>query len=137
MCAAGKSPRNANASVTTGLKCAPERGMNAMINAISANPVASELASSAIAVLPAASRSPMMPEPTTAASRSAVPSASAAADLIQLFLYRRVFQLLDRQGEKHVDASRQRGERIPEGAALLIVGSLHRRRIRHAPMRGE
>src|SRR5438132_8919153 len=100
--------------------------MNAISSAISANPVASELASSAIAMLPPASRSPMMPEPTTAASSSAVPTASAAADLIQL---------LDRQGEKEIDASRQRGKRILEGVALLLVGSFYRSRIRHAPVR--
>ena len=48
------------------------------ISVTSIAPVASVLASSAMATLPPASRSPMMPEPTTAASRNAVPSASAA-----------------------------------------------------------
>src|SRR5882672_6725993 len=131
----GKSPRTASASVTTGLKCAPERGVNATISAIRAKPVASELASSAIAVLPPARRSPMMPEPTTAASSSAVPTASAAADLIEFLFQRELFQLPDRQGEKKIDAPRQRAERILEGAAFLLVGSRHRGRIGHAPMR--
>jgi len=40
-------------------------------------PVASVLASSAMATFPPARRSPMMPEPTTVASSSAVPRASA------------------------------------------------------------
>ena len=42
-------------------------------------PVASEFASSAIAILPAARLSPMMPEPTTVASRNTVPKAFATA----------------------------------------------------------
>src|SRR5258708_28368921 len=50
-----------------------------MMRATSAAPVAIALASSAIAALPAASHSPIMPEPTTAIRRKAVPRASAAA----------------------------------------------------------
>lgn len=42
-------------------------------------PVAIEFASSAIAMLPPARRTPMIPEPTTAASNIAVPIASTAA----------------------------------------------------------
>ena len=49
------------------------------ISTTSAAPVASVFASSAMATFPPARRSPMMPEPTTAASRNAVPSASAAS----------------------------------------------------------
>src|ERR1700680_1474709 len=49
------------------------------MSATRVEPVAIVLASSAIATFPPASRSPMMPEPTTAASRKAVPSASATA----------------------------------------------------------
>src|SRR5215469_6597644 len=66
-------------SVTAGLRCAPETGPNARIRAIRAAPVAIVLASSAMAALPPASRSAMIPEPTTAASRNAVPRNSAAA----------------------------------------------------------
>ena len=55
--------------MTAGLKCAPEIGPNVKIKVVSAAPVASVLASRAIATLPPASRSPMMPEPTTAARR--------------------------------------------------------------------
>ncbi len=52
-------------------------GPNVRISTISALPVAMELARSAIATLPPDKRSPMMPEPTTAASKSAVPTHSA------------------------------------------------------------
>src|SRR5207302_3371497 len=70
-------PQNASASVTAGLKWAPEMGPKVRIKATSAAPVASVFASSATATLPPARRSPMMPEPTTAASSIAVPTASA------------------------------------------------------------
>src|SRR5579864_3637048 len=72
-------PSSASLSVTTGLKCAPDIGPNANINATSAAPVAIVFARSAIATFPPASRSPMMPEPITVARRRAVPSASATA----------------------------------------------------------
>src|SRR3569623_1884619 len=65
--------------VTAGLKRAPEIGPKVRISATSPAPVASELASKAKAPLPSASRSPMMPEPPTVASNSAVPTASAVA----------------------------------------------------------
>src|SRR4029453_9232605 len=70
-------PCDASASDTAGLKCAPEMGPNVRINPTGAAPVASGFASSAMATLPPASCSPMIPEPTTAASRKAVPRASA------------------------------------------------------------
>src|SRR5688500_12986984 len=70
---------DASARVTAGLKCAPEIGPNVRISATSAAPVAIVLASSAIASLPPASLSAMMPEPTTVASSIAVPSASERA----------------------------------------------------------
>src|SRR5579863_7766395 len=72
-------PCIASASVTAGLKWAPEIGPSARISATRAAPVARELASSARATFPPASRSAMIPDPTTAISRNAVPNASLAA----------------------------------------------------------
>src|SRR5436190_9374925 len=106
-----------------------------MISAISAKPVASELARSAIAALPPARRSPMMPEPTTAARSSAVPTASAAADLIHLFLQRQALELLYEQREEKVDASAELNERLLERTTLVLVAALNRRR--YAPMRAD
>jgi hypothetical protein len=62
--------------VTAGLKWPPEIGPNVRIKATSVAPVVSVLARRAMATVPAARRSPMMPEPTTAASKKAVPTAS-------------------------------------------------------------
>ena len=61
------------------MKCAPEMGPKVKISATNTAPVARVFASSAMATFPPASRSPMMPEPTTPASRSAVPTASAVS----------------------------------------------------------
>src|SRR5260370_32490214 len=74
-----KAPCHASAIVTTGLRCAPEIGPKVRISATSAAPVATVLASNAIETLPPASRSPIIPEPTTAASRKAVPTSSETA----------------------------------------------------------
>ncbi len=68
-------------SVTTGLRCPPEIGPSASSSAISPPPVASEFASNASAVLPPASCCARMPEPTTTATSSAVPSPSATRRL--------------------------------------------------------
>src|SRR5580698_6278597 len=73
-----KSPDVAAASVTAGFKCAPEIGAKEKISATSAAPVANAFASNAIATLPPASCSPMIPEPTTAATRNSVPPNSQA-----------------------------------------------------------
>src|SRR5512138_3315888 len=54
-------------------------GPNVRMSAVSAAPVAIVLARRAIATLPPARRSAMIPEPTTAASRRDVPTASAAS----------------------------------------------------------
>jgi hypothetical protein len=62
-----------------GIEVHAETGPNARISATSAAPVATAFARSAIATLPPARRSPIMPEPTTDISRKAVPNASVAA----------------------------------------------------------
>ena len=59
------------------MKWAPERGPKTRIRTVSAAPVAMELAKSAIAPLPPDNFSPMMPDPTTAMSKKAVPRNSA------------------------------------------------------------
>src|SRR5579863_2160946 len=74
----GNSRRSEKARLTAGLKCAPEIGPNVRINTAKIAPVGSVLHNSASAPLPPASRCAMIPEPTTAASRNAVPSDSAA-----------------------------------------------------------
>src|ERR1700677_4244984 len=76
----------ASANVTAGLKCAPEMGPNASISATRAAPVAIVFARRATATFPPASRSPMIPDPTTAANRKAVPRASATARRVTALL---------------------------------------------------
>src|ERR1700684_3419014 len=76
----------ASANVTAGLKCAPEMGPNASISATRAAPVAIVFARRATATFPPANRSPMMPDPTTAANRKAVPRSSATARRTTAFL---------------------------------------------------
>jgi hypothetical protein len=73
------SRRSRKAIVTSGLKCAPDTGPIAPINTISMAPVAVELQNSASAELPPDSCSPMMPEPTIAASSSGAEPFSSQA----------------------------------------------------------
>lgn len=72
-------PCVASATVTTGFTCAPEIDPKATIREKSAAPVATLLASSAMAPFPPARRTPMMPEPTIAPSSIAVATNSATA----------------------------------------------------------
>src|SRR6187402_3460152 len=103
--------------VTTGLKCAPLIGPNVEISATSPAPVAMVLANSAIATFPAASRSSMMPEPTTVASRNAVPTASLVAFLITIApeaLNRTCLSLRQREphGERRLRATHAKFPRL-------------------------
>ena len=78
-----------------------------MISAYSAPPVAMALASSASPTFPPDSRSAMMPEPTTAASSSAVPKASATT------------------GRRFIAAGAQPQQVFADSAILSAVGPQH------------
>ena len=71
------SPRRAKAKLTAGLKCAPDSGPRIVINTTRIAPVAMVLPSKAMATLPPASCSAMMPDPTTVATSIIVPNHSA------------------------------------------------------------
>ena len=68
----------------------PEIGPKAKMSATRAAPVAIVFAKSAIATLPPANRSPMIPDPTTEASNRAVPTASATTRRPTSFLRARL-----------------------------------------------
>ena len=64
--------------LTAGLKWAPDTGPNMRMSTVRIAPVGSVLQRSASAAFPPDRVAAMMPEPTTAASKKAVPKASAA-----------------------------------------------------------
>ena len=72
-------PKRRSARVTTGLKWAPDTGPKARISATSPAPVAVEFSSSCRPTSSGDRRWAEMPEPTTMATRNAVPTSSAVA----------------------------------------------------------
>src|SRR5215475_7256392 len=111
------------------------------------------LASSATATFPPASRSAMMPEPTTAASSSVVPSAShsveratsalrrcasrrLAADCIELALQGEPVEGAQRQAGEQLYTVVQRREGLAKGAAALDLRALDRGRVGQSPVSG-
>lgn len=70
------TPHHTITALTAGLKCAPLMGPNTSMGTYNSPTVAKVFASSAMAMLPPAKRSAMMPEPTTKANKSTVPSAA-------------------------------------------------------------
>src|SRR5437763_2160769 len=72
-------PKNASARLTTGLRCAPDTAPTARMIAIRPAAVAAEFSNSCSPTLPGDSRCAAMPEPTTTATRRAVPRNSATA----------------------------------------------------------
>ena len=96
----------------------------------------------------------MIPEPTTAASRNAVPSVSAArrcasggfigraarrallpADVLELGRERQIVEAGERQRDEGLDAVAQKAKGRGEGALLLDLGALDGGGVRDAPMR--
>src|SRR5689334_20089911 len=121
----------AKTSVTTGLKCAPEIGPSIVIRTTRIAPVGIVLPRSETAVS-SESLSPMIPEPTTVATRIAVPNASAArrrrmsnatsvrlrhvaADVVQALLKRELVDRGHRQAYEDRDA-------VVEHAIGLVEG---------------
>src|SRR5262249_20835000 len=111
------------------------------------------LASSATATFPPARRSAMMPEPTTAPSSSALPSAShrlaratsalrccasrrLAADCIELALQGEPVEGAQRQAGEQLYAVLQRREGLAKGAAALDLRAVDRGRVGQPPMSG-
>src|SRR5215510_7296210 len=104
-----------------------------------------------MATFPPASRSPIMPEPTTAASNSAVPTNSPAlerrsaalsrgrsrrlsTDRIKTTLQGQAVKRAERQAREQLDAVLKRRKCLTERAAPLQLRAVHGSRVRQAPM---
>src|SRR5687768_12954728 len=128
-------------------------GPSVAISAASAATVAPVFARSASAAFPAESRSPMMPEPTTAAASNNAPSHSAnslgakrysgdfigrgcGTNCVETFLQLYLVQRADGQAREDPDTLAQFPEGIEECASFFRLRSSHRGRIGDSPMRG-
>ncbi len=95
--------------------------------------VAMALANNATAAFPWASRSPMIPEPTTMASRITVPIAKplmpcraslGASDLVEFFLESKMTQRLEWETGKQRDTAIQLSVRFEKRLSLFLFRSL-------------
>jgi hypothetical protein len=129
------------------------------IKTASIAPVASELHNSAKPTFPPESRSAIMPEPTMAARRKAVPRPSAMSrrarlvgcnglcrllrcgrsrvtDLVELFLQRQLAQLVKGEVDEDANAIAQHAQSVGEGEVSLRISTFGFRSIGKAPMGG-
>src|SRR5712672_4318699 len=117
------------------------------IRATSAAPVAIVFASNAKATFPPASRSAIIPDPTTAATRSKFPRNSAVrrlgrlgftgfTDAVDFFLDSEFVEAGQRQAQQQADSALENHECIAECAFHLFRRTGHCGRIGNAPMRG-
>ncbi len=136
----------ASATETTGLKCAPEIGPKVRMRATSAAPVANVFASRARARFPLASRSAIIPEPTTVATRIPVPRNSATrrlrrsgftcfTDPVDFLLDRQFVKTGEGKVQKKGDSPFENHERIAECTFNLLGSSDNCCWIGNTPMR--
>src|SRR6266403_1447375 len=122
-------------------------GPNVRIRAMSAAPVAIVFASNANATFPPASRSAMIPDPTTAATSSSVPRHSAVRrlgrlgftcfpDAVDFLLDGEFVKGGQRQAQQQGDSALKNHECIAECALYLFRRTGHCGRIGNPPMCG-